>query len=70
MGEVKTSPGPSETAKLISSSGCSDIQSALADMTKQGMGVDDLHPETIQTVLETMASAKSVGGHAAPVVKK
>jgi len=72
MGEAITSSDihPSETAKLIGSSGCSDIQGALNDMAKLGIGVDDLDPEVIHEVIKTMASAKSVGAQAAPTTKK
>lgn len=56
----------SPRAKLIKRSGCSDIQDAIKDMEKHGFSVDDLSPETQETVVGVMASAKEVGGEAAP----
>jgi hypothetical protein len=68
MGETSESPKPiTPTGKLIQSSGCVHIQDALADMAKHGFTADDLDAKTQDTVIGTMASAKSVGGEAAPV---
>lgn len=56
--------------KLIHRSGGRAIQEALTMMARYGYTADHLGPKTRQTVLETMASAQSVGGQAAPVEDK
>lgn len=53
-----------EMASIISKSGCSDIQQAIEIIKKSGFSVEDLSPETLESVLKVVASAESIGAQA------
>lgn len=55
---------PKEMAGIISESGCSDIQEAIAMIKKSGFSIEDLSPETLESVLKVVASAESIGAQA------
>lgn len=55
---------PADMADIISQSGCSDIQEAIAMIKKHGFSVEDLPPETLRSVLGVVPSAESIGAQA------
>jgi hypothetical protein len=56
--------GKAQMSEIIHKSGCEDIQDAIAAIEEAGFSVEDLPEETLQTVIETVASSESVGAKA------